>query len=293
MTVYGGVRKLTVSSGKISTVVPHGLTAAAALAIDGSGNLFISDLGAGIWKRDAATGALTLAFPGVEPPGLAMDGAGNTYITWGCGVERIDPAGVITPVAGACGGDSPGHGGPALLAGFNSPSAIALGPGGSIYVADSAWNNVRVLTPSDGSGGCSIQVAPTSFTPSTSATNLLVSIQSALPSCFWSVTAQPGWITPSVYSGFGTKTLTLAVAPNPGPAQSASFQVAGIPVQVSQAGACSWSLSPASRTFPAEGGWVTINITGCPGVPWTASSLLPVWLWLPGTSLGVGDGSVT
>ncbi len=287
------VRKVTVSGGKISTVVPYGLGAPVAIAFDQAGNMFISDQAAGMWRRDAATGALTLAFPGEEPAGLAMDGAGNMYLAGsGCGVARMDPAGVITPIAGACGWLPLGDGGPALQAGFGSPAAIALGPGGTIYVADSYYNDVRVLTPSDGSGGCSIQVSPTRFTPSTSATNLLVSIQSALSGCFWSVTSQPGWITPSPYSGFGSRTLTLAVAANTGPAQSASFQVAGIPVQVSQAGTCSWSLSPASRTFPAEGGWVTISIAGCAGVPWTASQA-PGWVSLSDRGYGVGDGSVT
>ncbi len=293
---YQAVRKITISNGKISTVVPYGLTAVVALAIDGAGNVLISDEGAGIWKANAGTGALTLAFPGVEPSGMVMDGAGGMYITWGCGVERMDPTGVMTPIAGACSsfGNTPlGDGGPALLAGFNSPSAIALGPGGTLYVADSAWNNVRVLTPSDGSGGCSFQVSPTNFTSSTSATNLLVSIQSALSGCFWSVTSQPGWITPIPYSGFGSRTLTLAVAANTGPAQSASFQVAGIPVQASQAGSCAWSLSPPSRTFPAEGGWLTIGITGCPGLSWTATPLASDWFSNTGRANGTGDGSVT
>ena len=294
----GRVREVRASTGNISTPVPYGLGSPWGIAVDSTGNIFVADSALpGIWKHDVTTGTLTaFVSDGSFPTGLALDGSGNLYFADmnACRIRRVDATGTVTTIAGSnCSRQTPGDGGPALLGYLSFPAGVAVDAGGEIYVADSYWNNVRVLTPSDGPGGCSIQVSPTNLTSSTSATNLLVSIQSALPSCFWSVTSQPGWITPSPYSGFGPKTLTLAVAANTGPAQSASFQVAGTPVQVSQAGSCAWTLSPASRTFAAEGGWVTVNITGCPGVAWTASPQGSGWFSNSGRGNGTGDGSVT
>ena len=42
-----------------------------------------------------------------------------------------------------------GDGGPAAGARFGSISAVALGPDGSLYIADSAYHQIRRMTPAD------------------------------------------------------------------------------------------------------------------------------------------------
>jgi sugar lactone lactonase YvrE len=312
----GAVRMITMSTGKISNVslppllvvVPWGL------AIDTGGNMFIADYAVNlVWKRSAG-GALSILAghdgsygyagdngPAVAaslsyPVGVAVDGSGNVYIgdSGNCRVRRVDPAGIITTIAGAgCDTQASGDGGPAVLGGLGRPGGIAMGPGGDIYVADFYWGNVRVLTPSDGSGGCSTFVTPTSFSSSPSAGSLSVSIQAALPSCFWSVSEQPGWITPYPYSGFGSGTVSLALANNTGASRSAFVAVGATPVEVSQEGRCSWSLNPAGQTFGAEGGASETRISGCPGTYWEVSGMSGSFVSPRGNGSGVGDGTVS
>lgn len=61
-------------------------------------------------------------------------------------VFRVDPSGILTTFAG--GGQSLGDGGLATLARIGSPRDIALGPDGSLYVADAGFFRVRRIDPS-------------------------------------------------------------------------------------------------------------------------------------------------
>ncbi|MBI4571009.1 MAG: hypothetical protein HY723_03595, partial [Chloroflexi bacterium] len=84
------------------------------------------------------------------PEGIALDGAGRLYIadTENCQVRRVDPNGVIVSVFGheSCGY---GMGGDADLAGWlhtNHPRGVAVGPEGTLYVADLVNCRVRAVT---------------------------------------------------------------------------------------------------------------------------------------------------
>jgi sugar lactone lactonase YvrE len=82
-----------------------------------------------------------------DPRGLALDAAGNLYVSNAEGtpvpsVRRISTAGVITTVAGGNPAGYSGDGGPATSARLNEPRSIAV-RGNNLYIADSINNRVR------------------------------------------------------------------------------------------------------------------------------------------------------
>jgi uncharacterized protein (TIGR03437 family) len=75
---------------------------------------------------------------------VTVDGAGNIYAPDFDRdvVYKIDPLGVTTVFAGTGIAGSLGDGGPATAARLNAPAGVALGPDGSLYIAD--YNNDRI-----------------------------------------------------------------------------------------------------------------------------------------------------
>lgn len=117
------IRKITASNGVISTV-------------------------AGNDKQDyLGDGGLATAASLDSPRGLAVDAAGNIYIsdTRNQRVRRIDASGIITRVAGtgsaAFGGDT----GIATLAALARPMGLALNAQGNLYIADSNNQRIRII----------------------------------------------------------------------------------------------------------------------------------------------------
>ena len=83
------------------------------------------------------------------PAGLALDTEGSIYIadSGHHRVRRVDLAGIITTFAGDGRLAYSGDGGPATKASLCCPTGIALGPDGSLFIADS-WNNrIRMVDP--------------------------------------------------------------------------------------------------------------------------------------------------
>jgi hypothetical protein len=139
------------------------------VAVDGSGNVFISDVGEHRVRRvDAATGIITTIAgtgtagfsgdggPGTAakldyPTGLAVGPDGGLYIADRNNqrVRRVDlTSGTITTVAGNGSTGFAGDGGPATAAKLNSPTDVAFDPTGALHIADNA--NHRIRKVSDG-----------------------------------------------------------------------------------------------------------------------------------------------
>ncbi len=144
------------------------LNAAADVKVDADGNVYIADNGNHRVRRVDPTGRIaTIAGTGDpgfsgdggparlaqvrNPSGLALDAAGNLYIAdaGNFKIRRIDKVtGVISTVAGS-GYGSAGDGGPATSAQFKGPVAVAIGPAGDLYIADSSAHRIRRVS-SDG-----------------------------------------------------------------------------------------------------------------------------------------------
>ena len=176
-TGAGVVRRFDPATGVVSTVAgtiaggaPDGdggpATSASVpdprgIALDASGNLFIGSVGS-VRRVDAATGTIstvaggTLGFSGDGGPataaamgavyGVAVDASGNLYIadTSNQRIRRVDSAtGIIETVVGNGEVGFSGDGGSATAASLGYPTAVWVGTGGVLYIADQSNHRIR------------------------------------------------------------------------------------------------------------------------------------------------------
>ena len=82
---------------------------------------------------------------GEEVLGVATDAHGNVYLgdQGNHRIRKVDPAGIITTLAGTGTPGDTGDGGPATAATLEAPRSIAADEAGNIYIADWGTNTVR------------------------------------------------------------------------------------------------------------------------------------------------------
>jgi sugar lactone lactonase YvrE len=155
------------------------------VAVDGKGNLYVTDIFDRTIRKITPGGVVTTSFdskhlhnmrtPGGvvttlagsagqggssdgtgsdarfnEPSGVAVDGSGNLYVadTYNHTIRKITPGGVVTTLAGSAGqqGSSDGTGSDAR---FNAPSDVAVDGRGNVYVVDAGIHDrtIRKITP--------------------------------------------------------------------------------------------------------------------------------------------------
>ena len=132
------------------------------VAVDAAGNIYVADGGDHTVRKVTATGVVTTLAGSsgqggstdgagtnarfVYPYALAVDGAGNVYVTdiGNHNVRKITPGGVTTTLAGAAGiiGSADGFGPNAR---FDLPQGIAVDVAGSVYVSDTRNSTIRKI----------------------------------------------------------------------------------------------------------------------------------------------------
>jgi sugar lactone lactonase YvrE len=107
-----------------------------------------------------ATGIKATDAPLGSADAVAVDGAGNLYVTdtFDQIVVRVSPKGTLTVVAGNGNAGFSGDGGPATSASLNLPLGLAVDANGNLYIADSNNNRIRkvangIITTIAGTGG--------------------------------------------------------------------------------------------------------------------------------------------
>jgi uncharacterized protein (TIGR03437 family) len=145
-------------SGDGGPAVNSQLTGAPSIALDGAGNLYLTDsssedLGCSCVRKVSSSGIIaTVATNSVlfGPRALAVDPAGNLYIadTGNGRIRRFSSSGVLPIVAGSGGNvNYGGDGGLAARAQLFGPTGIAIDREANVYVGDTYNNRVRVISP--------------------------------------------------------------------------------------------------------------------------------------------------
>jgi len=162
---YGSstVRKID-TTGKITTVAGTGswgyggdggpatkatLASPVSIALDSAGDIFIGDTGNLNVREITTDGNIHTIASNVSPDSLAIDSSGNLYFVDGVTpyVQEITAGGSVITIAGNGTSSYSGDGSQSTLAQLNFPGGVAAGANGTIYIADTNNEAIRLLTP--------------------------------------------------------------------------------------------------------------------------------------------------
>jgi len=167
---------VTTYSGKATAGFADGPSTEAKLLLpqfisgDGKGNFYIGDYGNNRIRKLSKDGQVTTVVGGdpvdattdpkanfqdgpakaakvLGPTSVAVAADGTLYFTdrENNAIRKIDPAGIVTTVAGT--GDAGYQDGPGNQAKFNRPRYLQFGPDGALYVSDTYNHRIRKVAP--------------------------------------------------------------------------------------------------------------------------------------------------
>ncbi len=170
---YNSLIRFITPAGVVTTIAANASPAfynPTGIAVDSATNIYVADYDNQIIRKITPGGAVsTLAgggFSGDEsgdgdgiypqatfnnPWGVAVDSAGNVYVgdSGNGNIRRITPLGTLSTLAGP--DESYGVGGPvdspAAVPRFHQPNGVAVDGATNLYVADTANNCIRLVTP--------------------------------------------------------------------------------------------------------------------------------------------------
>lgn len=151
----------------------------------------------------------------------------------------------------------------------------------------------QTFTVSQAGMPCTSSISPTSAAVGAAATQGSLAI--TMPAqCAWTASSGDSWITiVSASTGFGSATLSYAVAANTGTAsRTGTIRVAGQLFDVTQAGVpCSYSVAPLTASAPNGTSTGSVTVTAAAGCAWSAASSAP-WISITSGNTGSGTGAV-
>jgi len=293
--------------GGLATQAEISISNVGQIAIDSAGNIYFTDTGnARIRRIDASTNVISTVAGGgpccnsnypviptatylSEPEGLAFDGLGDMFIADYSKrqVYRVDATtGLLSPVAGSGAFGFSGDGGPAISAGFEGLSGIAVDSLGNLLLADQYNYRVRFVDLSSPA----LIINPALANQPSSAGPGSMAITAPGPNTFWAASSNAAWLTLSSSSGTGSGTLNYTVASNASSAspRSGVITINGRAYLVVQT-AAALSLSSAFAVVGAAMGSGSLTVTT--GAAWSAASSASWLTVLPAS--GTGTASLT
>lgn len=146
-----------------------------------------------------------------------------------------------------------------------------------------------------GTAPCTYSVSFSALSYTSSATSSGFSISTS-STCQWSVAQSDVWVGANAWitfvsptSGTGSGSVSFNVARNAGSQRIAELLVSGQTVRLTQAGACSYALSPTAQTIASDAQSGSFRLTAGANCSWTAVSSAS-WLSVTQSS---GSGSAT
>ena len=225
------VRKVTVLTGKISTVAGNGTSGYSGdggaptsarlndpddVALDPLGNIDIADFANSVIRKvTVSTGLISpvagdggAGFSGDGgaatsaeidlPTGVAVDSVGNFYISdyYSAALRKVSVAtGIISTIAGNGTSGYSGDGGAATSAEINQPYAMTLDTSGNLYIADSQNSRIRAV------GTAEVRFSPAAGTYTGSQTVSLSCSPSSGTSIWYTTNGYPASTASTLYTG--------------------------------------------------------------------------------------------
>jgi sugar lactone lactonase YvrE len=164
ITTFAGTGKYVGPVGDGGRATSARLINPTAVAVDGKGNVYITESGSGsdrVRKVSRSGTISTVAGGGTSlgkggratsahlehPYGVTVDGKGNIYVTTGSRIYKVNTRGMIRTYVGTGVNGFSGDGSLAASAKVAAPRGLAVDGKGNLYVADTFNNRVRKVRP--------------------------------------------------------------------------------------------------------------------------------------------------